>query len=74
MIGFGQGHLRIRGHFDKNADFILAQDLLDGHVTTISFHAIERVLNFDWFKINVICREQHWICAHFGPNSTEIEH
>ncbi|XP_075244006.1 uncharacterized protein LOC142338230 [Convolutriloba macropyga] len=61
-VGFGPGPLKkITTH---RATFILTPND-SGILYFFRYEDVERFLTFDWFKLNIICAEQEWICANF---------
>ncbi|XP_075256005.1 uncharacterized protein LOC142348517 [Convolutriloba macropyga] len=65
MVGFGQGNLEIIGD-TQQAIFIFPPSLADrGMVHFFSHNNIAASLTFDWFKENVVCLEQRWICNKY---------
>ena len=72
-ISFGsdQRELKIYGG-DPRANFMLP--LLHAGNTVISFEISElrKELNFDWFKFNVLCLGQNWICNVFPVNASNL--
>ncbi|XP_075258508.1 uncharacterized protein LOC142350544 [Convolutriloba macropyga] len=67
QIGFGKGSLKIVGG-KKGKDYIFPplgrEDL---HV--FSWKVVSRIISFDWFKDQVICKEREWVCAADGEKT-----
>ncbi|XP_075246395.1 uncharacterized protein LOC142339920 [Convolutriloba macropyga] len=63
-IGFGHGQFRMYGRHG-HALGIFLHDTQTWHI----FHHlhVSKYLTYEWFKHNVICRGQPWICANW-PN------
>ena len=65
MVGFGQGFLKFVGGVPDNV-FVLRSSK-DNAVHAFEHSTIRAHLTFDWFKLNVICEDQPWICVQFPP-------
>ncbi|XP_075256203.1 uncharacterized protein LOC142348657 [Convolutriloba macropyga] len=63
-VGFGSGPLRINGGL-RGAVFILNPN--DKGIYFFSRRYIVDQLTFDWFKLNIMCEEQTWICSMYPP-------
>ncbi|XP_075256345.1 uncharacterized protein LOC142348746 [Convolutriloba macropyga] len=64
-VGFGTGSLKRRGGM-QGVVYIFPPDG-DERVHLFSYNNIQRELQFDWFKENIICEDQPWICEKFPP-------
>ncbi|XP_075253383.1 uncharacterized protein LOC142345282 [Convolutriloba macropyga] len=66
-VGFGGGRMRITGEFQPYADYILQMR----NETALRYRPkrLQAHLTFNWFKHNVICVSQNWICRIFHPES-----
>ncbi|XP_075256398.1 uncharacterized protein LOC142348785 [Convolutriloba macropyga] len=67
LLGFGQGRLRLRGETEDMTKFILVTTDENDLLYAIKFENIVNKLSFSFFKQNVICKDQAWICEQF-PN------
>ncbi|XP_063727583.1 uncharacterized protein LOC134855113 [Symsagittifera roscoffensis] len=61
----------IGGH--PNANFILPSVPMGYYVTSFERARLKEELNFDWFKFNVVCPVQKWICNKYPVNSTNLK-
>ncbi|XP_075256534.1 uncharacterized protein LOC142349017 [Convolutriloba macropyga] len=73
-LGFGSrifDHVRFIGAMDTSIGFIFPPSLSSHSrgrydemmpIRTFTEESLERILTFDWFKTNVICKDQSWIC------------
>ncbi|XP_063728207.1 uncharacterized protein LOC134855601 [Symsagittifera roscoffensis] len=69
-VGFGTGELVINGHY-HDAFFLLSE----GNNKMFHFfpyYNIKDQLTFEWFKLNIMCDEQPWICAKHPPDAEQI--
>ncbi|XP_063728182.1 uncharacterized protein LOC134855574 [Symsagittifera roscoffensis] len=64
-VGFGSGRMKFRGKI-HNAVFVLTPND-NGLIHFFPPERIKEQLNYDWFKQNVICEEQSWICIRYPP-------
>ena len=64
VVGFGSGHIRLSGGV-INKNYVIPVGQLNDSVIVIPYETLEQYLTFDWFKENVICKEQSWICQNF---------
>ena len=62
-IGFGPGALKKKGAHD--AVYILNPN--EKGIFFFSQDHIQTQLTFDWFKRNIICDEQEWVCLKYPP-------
>ena len=73
-IGFGSdnGEVKVRGG-SPEADFVLPSTPAENSVTTFEKSNLREELNFDWFKFNVICIAQQWICDKYPVNASNLK-
>ncbi|XP_075261514.1 uncharacterized protein LOC142353180 [Convolutriloba macropyga] len=64
VVGFGSGPIRLSGGV-TNKNYVIPVGQLNDSVIFIPYERLELHLTFDWFKENVICKEQSWICQNF---------
>ena len=64
-LNFGLGNLKISGGALER-DYSL---YVPGSSSVFLFpwQDLRNLLTFDWFKLNVVCKEQPWICRSFPP-------
>ena len=78
-IGFGTGpfsYSRLDDRVNADTFHVFPQNLQIPMRLSYLFSNLQHlmnVVNFDWFKRNVICIEQPWICSSFGPRSPELQ-
>ena len=66
-VGFGKGHFRSIG-VRVGRPYVLPLTAENGTTHFFNYKQIKQVLTFDWFKHNVVCRDQVWLCRDYiGP-------
>ncbi|XP_063727422.1 uncharacterized protein LOC134854973 [Symsagittifera roscoffensis] len=65
-IGFGTGP--IAAHENHQATYILSPNT-GGMIHFFPYDKIRDQLTWDWFKLNILCEEQAWICVKYPPNA-----
>ena len=72
-IGFGSGKdkIKITGG-DPEANFLLPLRQAGNIVRSFEKDKLQDELNFDWFKFNVLCAAQKWICVQYPVNATNL--
>ncbi|XP_075257250.1 uncharacterized protein LOC142349519 [Convolutriloba macropyga] len=59
-VGFGRGRIQING---VHPGYIYLFPVIDSHtVHFFTYRHVTEELTFDWFKRNIVCRDQPWIC------------
>ena len=70
MLGFGQGGFRKTGRV-HNAVFMLPPNEDKRIAHFFGYDSIEFELSFGWFKQNIVCDEQPWICRRYPEDEDD---
>ncbi|XP_063718739.1 uncharacterized protein LOC134845652 [Symsagittifera roscoffensis] len=63
-VGFGTGPMKpFLGHPNPHYPLVFP-DMPGVNRVRFPFHRPENLLTFQWFKHNIMCRGQPWICGH----------